>query len=176
MPTPLLAAPGVEILTTVPPQAYNFMSGSSLAAAHVTGSAALLLEREPGLSPAHVRDILRASARPVTSSGGTPQPAIGVVDAYAALERLLRVQAGSQGVEAHVRPRTTAAINPTSATIPPSSFSRRPRMVKNLKPRIITWSAHLSTRQHTPQGDLTGGDAGSLLGGLALKRGRTAAR
>jgi subtilisin family serine protease len=104
-PTHLLAAPGEEVITTVPPRAYNFMSGSSLAAAHVTGSAALLLEREPGLSPAHVRDLLRASARPVTASGGTPQPAIGVVDAYAALERLLRVQAGAQGIEAHAHQR-----------------------------------------------------------------------
>ena len=112
MSTLLLAAPGREIITTVPPQAYNFISGSSLAAAHVTGIAALLLEREPGLSPAHVRAILRASVRPAKSSGGTLQPTIGVVDAYAALERLLRVQAGSQGVGAHPSQRTTAATNP----------------------------------------------------------------
>jgi subtilisin family serine protease len=122
MPTPLLAAPGEEIITTVPPRAYNFMSGSSLAAAHVTGIAALLLEREPGLSPAHVRAILGTTARPAKSSGGTSQPAIGVVDAYAALARLLRVQAGSQGVEAHSKQHTTAAINPKSAKIPPLSF------------------------------------------------------
>ena len=93
-PTQLLAAPGREIITTVPPQAYNFISGSSLAAAHVTGIAALLLEREPRLSPTHVRAILGTTARPAKSSGGTPQPAIGVVDACAALEKLLRVQAG----------------------------------------------------------------------------------
>jgi subtilisin family serine protease len=105
MPTQLLAAPGREIITTVPPQAYNFISGSSLAAAHVTGIAALLLEREPGLSPAHVRAILGTTARPAKSSGGTPQPTIGVVDAYAALERLSRVQAGPQGIDAHASQR-----------------------------------------------------------------------
>jgi Subtilase family len=108
----LLAAPGQEIITTVPPKNYNFISGSSLAAAHVTGIAALLLERQPGLSPTQVSAILRNTARPRKSSGGTPQPAIGVVDAYAALQRLFRVQAGSQGIDAHASQRKTRAMSP----------------------------------------------------------------
>jgi subtilisin family serine protease len=87
---PLLAAPGVAILTTVPPSHYNEARGSSLAAAHVTGVAALLLERGPHLSPGRVRDLLHATAQPTKASGGRPQPAIGIVDACAALERLLR--------------------------------------------------------------------------------------
>jgi subtilisin family serine protease len=89
-PPPLLAAPGISIMTTVPPSNYNEVRGSSLAAAHVTGVAALLLEREPHLSPRRVRDLLHASARPTKTSGGRPQPATGIVDACAALEKLLR--------------------------------------------------------------------------------------
>jgi subtilisin family serine protease len=111
-PTRLLAAPGIDILTTVPPKGYNEVRGSSLAAAHVTGVVALLLERAPGLSPIHVRAILGTTARPAKSSGGMPQPTIGVVDAYAALERLLRIQASSQGIDAHASQRKTAAMNP----------------------------------------------------------------
>jgi hypothetical protein len=38
------------------------------------------------------------------------------------------------------------------------------------------WLAHFSCRQHIPQGGLMGGDAVSLLGGLAPKRGRTVER
>jgi subtilisin family serine protease len=87
--TPLLAAPGIEILTTAPRQAYDFLSGSSLAAAHVSGIAALLLEVEPRLSPAQVDALLRASTQPIEMASGTPQAAIGLVDACTAVERLL---------------------------------------------------------------------------------------
>lgn len=83
-----LAAPGVDILTTTPRGAYDFLSGSSLAAAHVSGLAALLLERYPRLSPAQVYDILRATAQPAIVFGEpTPSP-VGIVDACHALEKL----------------------------------------------------------------------------------------
>jgi len=78
----MLAAPGVEILTTAPPHAYAFLSGTSLAAAHVSGVVALLLQREPTMSPSQVRLVLFATAHPVTASG---VPAIGLVDACAAV-------------------------------------------------------------------------------------------
>ena len=84
--TTMLAAPGVEILTTAPPHAYAFLSGTSLAAAHVSGVVALLLQREPRMSPSQVRLVLFATARPVTASG---VPAIGLVDACAALARVV---------------------------------------------------------------------------------------
>ena len=82
----MLAAPGVEILTTAPPHAYAFLSGTSLAAAHVSGVVALLLQREPKMSPGQIRLVLFATARPVTASG---MPAIRLVDACAALARVV---------------------------------------------------------------------------------------
>jgi subtilisin family serine protease len=82
----LLAAPGVEVLTTVPQLAYNFLSGSSFAAAHVSGVVALLLEKDPRLLPSHVKEILFSTARP-TSSKASPH----IVDACAALQRLVPV-------------------------------------------------------------------------------------
>ena len=59
----LLAAPGSEIITTAPGARYRFLSGSSLATAHVTGAVALLLEQDPGLSPARVHELLVETAR-----------------------------------------------------------------------------------------------------------------
>ena len=80
----LLAAPGVEVLTTVPQRAYNFLSGSSFAAAHVSGIVALLLEGNPQLLPSHVKEILFSTARPTSSKAATH-----IVDACAALQRLV---------------------------------------------------------------------------------------
>ncbi|MGR8929305.1 MAG: S8 family peptidase [Gammaproteobacteria bacterium] len=56
-------APGMEILTTLPFGTYNFMSGSSFAAAHVSGLVALLLELNPNLTPERVIAILNASLK-----------------------------------------------------------------------------------------------------------------
>lgn len=58
----LVSAPGEEILTTMPAADYAFMSGSSLAAAHVSGVAALLLERRPAMAAGQIARTLRDSA------------------------------------------------------------------------------------------------------------------
>jgi subtilisin family serine protease len=63
--TPLYA-PGTEILTLLPGAHYDFASGSSLATAHVTGTAALLLAANPNLTAAAVYQLLRDTA-PITS-------------------------------------------------------------------------------------------------------------
>jgi subtilisin family serine protease len=80
---PLLAAPGVEVVSTVPRDGYELMSGSSFAAAHVSGVAALLLQHAPALGPAGVAQIMSTTARPTTEGA-----AAGIVDACAALTRL----------------------------------------------------------------------------------------
>lgn len=60
--TRVIAAPGNEILTTMPHDGYSFMTGSSFAAANVSGVIALLLEKRPRLNSAQVYDILKRSA------------------------------------------------------------------------------------------------------------------
>lgn len=57
----VLHAPGRDILTTVPGGHYDFGSGSSLAAAHVSGIVALLLAASDAPRPAAVRGLLEAS-------------------------------------------------------------------------------------------------------------------
>ena len=56
-----LFAPGNRILVAVPTDQYDFRSGSSLAAAHVSGVVALLLAVAPDQSPETVRSILQRS-------------------------------------------------------------------------------------------------------------------
>jgi hypothetical protein len=81
-PSPfVLPAPAEEILTTVPDHGYAFLSGTSLAAAHVTGVVALLRERRPGLEPDAVAELLRETT--VRSRGEAS------VNACLALEKLV---------------------------------------------------------------------------------------
>jgi len=96
-PTCPLAAPAVDILSTAPHRSYDFFSGSSFAAAQVSGIAALLLEREPKLTPAQLAALFRKTARPIPLPAGEVAPGVGAgkvsqvsqVDACAALASAL---------------------------------------------------------------------------------------
>jgi subtilisin family serine protease len=74
------------VLTTAPGGTYDYLSGSSLAAAHVSGIAALLLQRNPRLTAREVTALLSGTARPLSEAGdGGPRLVRGVVDACAAV-------------------------------------------------------------------------------------------
>ncbi len=76
-----LLAPGHDVLTLAPGGHYDFASGSSLAAAEVSGIVALMLAERPHLTAGEVRSLLLRSSRRVDSPSGE----INVVDACAAL-------------------------------------------------------------------------------------------
>jgi minor extracellular protease Epr len=80
-----VAAPGVQILSTLPGNRYADMSGTSMAASHVTGTVALLLQLRPKLTPEQVRRILRKSAKPLSGYGVKDQGA-GIIQAERAVE------------------------------------------------------------------------------------------
>jgi hypothetical protein len=79
------AAPGVDVLLPAPGGSYQQLSGSSVAAAHVSGLAALLLELRPSLTPDDVRATLIRTARDLGAPGRDPTFGAGLVDAAAAL-------------------------------------------------------------------------------------------
>ncbi|MBS1251226.1 MAG: Thermophilic serine proteinase [Anaerolineales bacterium] len=81
-----LVAPGELILIPCASAPYCIGSGTSLAAAHVDGVAALIWSANPELSPAEVRDILRESARDLGAEGYDSEYGYGMLDAGAALE------------------------------------------------------------------------------------------
>jgi subtilisin family serine protease len=62
-PPGVLSAPGNDILTTQPGGGYDFTSGSSMAAAHVSGIAALVLSLAPKLEAPAVHDLLLRSSK-----------------------------------------------------------------------------------------------------------------
>jgi subtilisin family serine protease len=82
-PQVAVAAPGVEILAVAPDGKYQVTSGTSIAAAHASGVAALLLASKPNLTPAQVRASLTRAATRIP--GKRNEIGAGVVDALAVI-------------------------------------------------------------------------------------------
>lgn len=89
-----IGAPGVGILSTVPGalrgREYEMQSGSSMAAAFVSGAAAILVSIKPDLAVQELREILLATARDVGAPGRDDATGAGMVDAAAAVAELVR--------------------------------------------------------------------------------------
>ena len=102
-----IAAPGEEILSTglntdpsSPGYGYNYLSGTSMAAAHISGVAALLISANPSCSNTEIQQWLTGTARELSI---THLVGAGLVDAYAALTEHI-------GLTAHI------AVTPTPQT------------------------------------------------------------
>lgn len=98
---PDIVAPGVEIVSSLPGNAYGTSSGTSMAGPHVAGVVALMWSANPQLigDIDRTEDILRQTARPYTNflpdcpgAKDTPSTAVGygIVDAYAAVQMALQ--------------------------------------------------------------------------------------
>ncbi len=85
-PQVALAAPGVDILAAAPDGEYQVTTGTSVAAAHASGVAALLLARKPELKPDDVRRVLIRSAH--ATGGKRNDVGAGVIDALGAVNSL----------------------------------------------------------------------------------------
>ena len=121
---PEITAPGVNIRSAWLKDSYITLDGTSLAAAHVSGAAALLLESNPQLSPFEVGSILKQTAawdpswnkdgeRPNNTYG------FGILDAYAAVQKntpLPQEVIFSDGAEEGIMNWSTSPDNPWKIT------------------------------------------------------------
>ena len=80
-----LAAPGVDILVPAPHSGVQFTTGTSVATAHVSGVAALLMAEQPTLSPEQIRSILTSTAKHYAAKGSERKSGAGVIDPLKAL-------------------------------------------------------------------------------------------
>ena len=83
-----IAAPGVDVLLPTAGDSYQMATGTSFATAYISGIAALLLEREPGLSPDAVRGVLLRTARDLGPKGRDKDFGAGLADAFEAVTSL----------------------------------------------------------------------------------------
>ena len=85
-PQVTFAAPGVAVIEPAPGNRYQVTSGTSIAAAHASGVAALVLARDPKLKPAAVRRILIKGSRHI--AGPRRDVGAGEIDALGALKQM----------------------------------------------------------------------------------------
>ena len=125
-----VAAPGVDILVPAPGGAYQFTTGTSVAAAHVSGVVALLLERNPKLTPADVRRILTRTAK---SLGPRDRTGAGLVNAYQAVANASgREAAAPKAAPKQAGGQHRPAVSPLGCRLhPPATL---PRIVEKPQP------------------------------------------
>ncbi len=130
-----LAAPGVDILSTrasldtlcmstIFNQYYCKLSGTSMAAPHVTGVAALLLSKNPTLSNLEVRQLLRSGAADIGTPGQDSHFGYGRIDSEKSLLSL-----STPVLSPYISlPRPNSKVNYSSinltGTVSGSTFSR----------------------------------------------------
>ncbi|MBL8566008.1 MAG: S8 family serine peptidase [Hyphomicrobiaceae bacterium] len=80
-----VAAPGVSIIVAAPDAAYDLMDGTSFAAAHVSGVAALVLAVNPDISREELSALLARTARDLGNPGRDELFGAGLIDAARAV-------------------------------------------------------------------------------------------
>ena len=80
-----VAAPGVDVLVPAPNAQYQITTGTSVAAAEVSGVIALMLERKPNADPDSIRRALQTTAKDLGPRGRDDDFGWGLVDPYLAM-------------------------------------------------------------------------------------------
>ncbi len=127
-----VAAPGVSIISTIPGGGWGPLTGTSMAAPHVSGAAALMLAHEPQARPQDLKDAILATA--------VPLPAF---DALTVSGGRLDVAAAMRSVRATPKPPKPPATE-TPAPVPTDPVPTSPAPEKRATVRV---SAQLKVRR-----------------------------
>jgi hypothetical protein len=116
-----LGAPGVDILSSVPGNGYAYSDGTSMAAPHVSGTAALLWSVQPDADALGIKDLLLSSVDPAPALENTvSRGRLNVYEALSLCERpepRLRI-APEEGFKARLREGLVVTVALRECTSP----------------------------------------------------------
>jgi subtilisin family serine protease len=123
-----VASPGVDVMVPAPDETYQLTTGTSVAAAHVSGVAALLIERHPTVDAATILEVLTATAKQLNPKGRDDLYGWGLVDPAAALAELDSRMADGKiaSVAPPAAPATPKQSAPKAAAAPKAVTSNTP--------------------------------------------------
>ena len=114
---PDVAAPGVAVRSAVPGNGYAAFNGTSMAAPHVSGAAALMLAADPTIDIDTLELLLIETALDLGPAGPDPDYGHGRIDAFAAVQRVVEAGAiaGTISADDTGQPLAGAEIQVTGA-------------------------------------------------------------
>jgi subtilisin family serine protease len=125
-----VAAPGVDILVPAPASSYQLTTGTSVAAAHVSGVVALMLEQHPDVDAQTVLEVLTASATRIGANKRNEELGWGLIDPLAALAEL-EARLADTKVAGNTPAPAAAAATPATARSPamaPAAAAAKPAL------------------------------------------------
>jgi subtilisin family serine protease len=139
-----LFAPGVYVVSTTIGGTFTYASGTSMAAPHVSGVAALLASDEPGATVAQIKAALLSSVD-VKSGLGAFSVTGGRLNAAAALTSL----------EAAMAPTPAPTPTPTATAVPTATASPTPTATPTASPTPTATPVPTATPTPTPTATAT---------------------
>jgi hypothetical protein len=174
-----VGAPGADIVSTLPDNRSGAFTGTSMAAPHVAGVAALVRSLRPDLSAGSVVSLLEDTARPLGSLAATTSSG-GMVDAEAAVRAALAGATPAPRADPPALPggSSSGSAQPEEACpdgIPSSGFNDVSGNVHVHAIDCVVWYGIVrgtSPFRYDPDRPVTRGQAASLLAGVVARSGR----
>ena len=88
---PEIAAPAVNVRSSVPGGGYGQLTGTSMAAPHVNGVVALMRQANPDIPPDDIKQIIYDTALDLGAAGDDNQFGWGMIDAFEAVQQSMGV-------------------------------------------------------------------------------------
>ncbi len=164
-----LAAPGGAILSTYPTDQYAPQSGTSMAAPHVAGAAAVIWSTYATLSREQVRDAIRAGVTANATTLGAPNAyGAGILNVDSALTLARVAWSTSTPTSTPTITRTpTVTFTPTSTRTPIASATATPTSTASRTPTASPTHTRAPVSAPSTGGGGSSGGGGSAAGGGA---------